>query len=80
MKVSVHEDKAGALILSRTLPQKYTHRSKYDATKTICFREEINKRRIVLLKIVTIEQLGDLLTKCLPRATFEYLQNKIMGW
>ncbi len=80
MKVSVHEDNAGALILARTLPPQFTPRSKYYATKTIWFREEINKRKIQLLKISTIEQLGDMFTKGLSRQTFEYLQKKIIGW
>jgi hypothetical protein len=80
MKVSVHEDNAGALILAKTLPPQFTPRSKYYATKTIWFREEINKRKIQLLKISTIEQLGDMFTKGLPRQTFEYLRKKIMGW
>ena len=34
----------------------------------------------MLLKIATAENLGDLFTKGLPRATFAYLRNKIMGW
>ena len=80
MKVSVHEDNAGALILAKTLPPQFTPRSKYYATKTIWFREEVNKRGIFLLKIETLEQLGDIFTKGLPRQTFEYLRKKIMGW
>ena len=69
MKVSVHEDNSGALILSRTLTPKFTPRSKYYATKTIRFRGEINKRKISLLKVATTEQLGDLYTKGLTRST-----------
>ena len=80
MKVSVHEDNAGALVLAQSLPPQFTPRSKYYASKTIWFREEINKRGILLLKIATLEQLGDLFTKGLPRQTFEYLRKKIMGW
>ena len=57
MKVSVHEDNAGALILAQTLPPQFTPRSKYYASKTIWFREEINKRGTKLLKIATAEQL-----------------------
>ena len=79
MKVSVHKDNAGALILSITLPPKFTPRSKYYATKTVWFYEEINKINIVLLKLSTVEQMGYLFTKGLPRATLEYLRNKIMG-
>ena len=37
MKLSVHKDNAGALILARTLPQTFTPRSKYNATKMIWF-------------------------------------------
>ena len=80
MKVSVCEDNYGALLLARTFPQKCTPHMNYYATKTIWFREEINKRKIALLKMATTEHLGDLFTKGLPRATFEYLQNEIMGW
>ena len=80
MKVSVHEDNSGALILSRTLTPKFTPRSKYYATKTIWFCQQINKRNIAFLKITTTYQLGDIFTKGIPRATFEYLRNKIMGW
>ena len=53
MKVSVHEDNLGALLLAETLPPQFTPRSKYYATKTIWFCEEINKRGIKLLKIET---------------------------
>ena len=80
MSVSVHEDNAGALILAQTLPPQCTPRSKYYATKTIWFREEIQKRGIKLLKIDTNEQLGDIFTKGLHRPQFEYLREKLMGW
>ena len=80
IKVSIHEDNAGALILAKTLPPQFTLCSKYYASKTTWFREEIAKRGIKLLKIDTVEQLGDIFTKGLPRATFEYLRKKIMGW
>jgi hypothetical protein len=80
MHVSIHEDNAGALILADTLPPQHTPRSKHYHIKTIWFREAIKKRLIKLKKIETIEQLGDLFTKPLPRATFEYLRKKLMGW
>ena len=78
--MSIHEDNAGALILAKTLPPQFTPRSKYYASKTIWFREEINKRGIKFLKIDTVEQLGDMFTKGLTRGSFEYLRKKIMGW
>jgi hypothetical protein len=73
MRVSVHEDNLGALVLAETLPPQFTPRSKYYATKTIWFCEEINRRGIELLKIETSEQLGDMFTKGLAKPTFEYL-------
>ena len=80
IKVSIHEDNAGALVLAKTIPPQFTPRSKYYAIKTVWFREEIVKRGIALLKIDTVQQLGDLFTKGLPKATFEYLRSRIMGW
>ena len=80
MHVSIHEDNAGALVLTETIPPKFTPRSKWYALKTVWFRKGINKRGIKLLKIETVEQLGDMFTKGLPRPTFEYLHAKIMGW
>jgi len=80
MRVSIHEDNSGALVLAETLPPQFTPRSKYYATKTIWFREEIHKRDIKLLKIETTEQLGDIFTKGLAQTAFEYLRSKIIGW
>ncbi len=73
MRVSVHEDNSGALVLAETLPPQFTPRSKYYATKTIWFREEINRRGIKLMKIETTEQLGDMFPKGLAKPSFEYL-------
>ena len=80
INVSIHENNARALILSKTLPPQFTPRSKFYASKTIWFREEINKRGIKVLKIDTVEQMVDILIKGLPRATFEYLRKKIIDW
>jgi hypothetical protein len=78
MNVSVHEDYWGALVLAETLPPQFTPRSKYYATKTIWFCVEIYKRGIKLKKIETSEKLGDIFTKGLTQATFEYLRVKIV--
>ena len=80
MNVSIHEDNAGALILAQTLPPQFTPRSKHYAIKTIWFREQIVRRGIKLLKIDTVEQLGDILTKSLTMVTFQYLRKRLMGW
>ena len=50
MKVSVHEDNYSVLILIRTLPPKFTSHSKYYATKTLWFCEEINKKKYCVIK------------------------------
>ena len=66
--------------MAQTLPPQFTPRSKYYASKTIWFCEEINKKGIKLLNIDSVDQLGDIFTKGLPKVTFEYLRKKIMGW
>ena len=80
MHIRIHEDNAGALVLAKTVPPQFTPASKHYAVKTHWFREQIIKRGIELCKIATVEQLGDICTKCLPQATFEYLRKKMMGW
>ena len=80
IQVSIHEDNAGALVLAETFPPQFTPRSKHYHTKTIWFHEEIVKRGIALCKIESVQQLGDLFTKSLPKVTFEYLRKKLMGW
>ena len=80
MNFYIHEDNAGALILAKTLPPQFTLHSKYYASKTIWFCEEINTRGIKIFKIDNVEQLGDIFTKVFPRAIFEYLRKNIKGW
>ena len=80
MHVIIHEDNAGALILAKTVPPQFTPRSKAYAVNTHWFREQISARGIEIVKISTTEQLGDICTKCLPLATFQYLCKKLMGW
>ncbi len=71
MHVCIHENNPGALILVDTQPPQYTPRSKYYHIKTIWFRELIKKLKTKLVKVETVEQLGDILTKALPRVQFE---------
>ena len=80
MNVSIHEDNAGALVLEDIFPPQFTRRNKYYAYKTIWFSEDINKRGIKLLKIDTVEKMGDIFTKVLTRETCEYIRKNIMGW
>ena len=80
MHVRIHEDNAGALTLAQTVPPQMTPQSKHYAVKTHWFREKIIELGISIQKISTVEQIGDICTKCLPQATFEYLRKKLMGW
>ena len=80
MQLSVHEDNLGALVLAKTLPPQFTLQSKYYASKTIWFWEEIHKHCIKLMKIDMVEQLGDIFTKGLVLVTFEYLCKQLIGW
>jgi hypothetical protein len=80
MQLSVHEDNLGALVLAKTFPPQFTPRSKYYASKTIWFWEEIHKCCIKLLKINSVKQLGDIFTKGLVQVMFEYLCKKLIGW
>ena len=73
MNVSINKDNSEALILAKDLPPQFTPRSKYYAYKTIWFSEEIKERGIKLIHIDTVEKLGDIFTKGLPRAIFKYL-------
>ena len=78
MNVSVHKDNLGALVLAETLPPQFTPRSKYYATKTIWFREEIHKGGIKLNKIETSEQLGDIFTKGITQATLNTSEPRLL--
>eukprot|EP00804_Cyclotella_cryptica_P016859 CCRYP_001829-RA/>CCRYP_001829-RA protein AED:0.14 eAED:0.14 QI:0/-1/0/1/-1/0/1/0/91 len=71
MNVSIHKDNAGALVLVETLSPQFTPRSKHYAIKNIWFCDQIVQRKMKLLKIDTVEYLGDLFTKGLPRETFD---------
>ena len=79
MHVSIHEDNDQASILAEMLPSQYIPQSKYHATKTIWFCKEIVKRGIKLVKVETVEELSDMLTKAWSRVTFGYLRSTLMG-
>ena len=66
--VRIHEDNVGALLLGQLEPRRMSPRSKHYAIKYYWFREQIKPRGIILQKIETKEQLGDILTKGLTRA------------
>ena len=79
MKVSIHEDNAGVLILGQTLPPQHTPCSKHYVIKTVWFWEQIVRQGIKLLKVDILEQPGGIFTKGLGKVTFEYLCKNLMG-
>jgi hypothetical protein len=78
--VRIHEDNVGALLLGQLEPRRMTPRSKHYAIKYHWFREQLEPRGVVLTKIESAEQLGDIFTKGLGRVAFERLRKKLMGW
>ena len=74
----VFEDNNGALTLA-TIP-RMTPRSKHYATKYHFFRQHVQNGDLKIHKIDTKEQLADIMTKGLPKETFTYLRDKLMGW
>ena len=71
--VSIYKDNTGALILAETLPPQFTPQ------KPIWFHEETVQKGNKLVKIDTVEHLGDMFTEALPSIIFEYLRFKLMG-
>eukprot|EP00804_Cyclotella_cryptica_P031064 CCRYP_015988-RA/>CCRYP_015988-RA protein AED:0.23 eAED:0.22 QI:0/-1/0/1/-1/0/1/0/56 len=55
MKVTIHEDNAGALALAETPPPQLTPRSKHYAIKMIWLRKKIVLRGIKLVKNDAVE-------------------------
>lgn len=80
MKITLHEDNTGALILAKTIPPEFTPRSKFYALKTIWCREQILELNILVVKIDTKLQWGDICTKQPPVVTYEFLRKMIQGW
>ena len=80
--VKIHEDNVGALRLGKLEPRRMTPRSKHYAIKYHWFRTHVAdpSKRIALTKIDTANQLGDIFTKGLTRASFEHLRCSLMGW
>ena len=78
----VHEDNVGALTLANLEPQRMTPRSKHYAIKYHWFREHVydKSNRIVIVKIDTKNQLGDMFTKGLTKVPFVHLRQILMGW
>jgi hypothetical protein len=80
MNIKIHEDNIGTLILEQLEPWRMTPCSKHNAVKYHWFWEHLVPCRIQLVKTATKDQLGDIFTKGLDKATFKNLQKMLMGW
>jgi hypothetical protein len=78
VRCKAFEDNSGALELAR-LP-KMRPRTRHINVKYHHFREAWAKGRIKVQHVFTHEQLGDALTKNLPRDLFMTLRKKYMVW
>jgi histone deacetylase 1/2 len=74
----VFEDNNGALTLA-TVP-RMTPRSKHIAVKYHFFRTHVQKGDIKILKVDTTKQVADIMTKGLPKDTFQRLRKLLAGW
>jgi hypothetical protein len=71
------EDNNGALLLANK--QQVTNRSKYYCVKWHWFWSHVGKS-VEVLKVDTLEQRGDYLTKGLTRENFERIRMLVQGW
>ncbi len=78
VRCKVFEDNVGAIELARC--PKLRPRTKHINVKYHHFREAVAQGRVTILHVPSEEQLGDLLTKNLPRDQFITLRGAIMGW
>jgi hypothetical protein len=80
LHTTIYEDNVGALTLSRLDPKRMTPCSKHSAIEYHWFCEQIGPRNIVLVKINSANQLGNIFTKGLSSGPFFHLQSKLMEW
>ncbi len=80
MHVRIHEDNAGTLTLGKLEMRRMTPRSKHYAVKYHWFREHLGPRNIELVKIASVNQLGDIFTKGLTANAFANMRKQLMGW
>ena len=77
-KCTIFEDNEGARELATNT--KYRPRTKHIAVKYHLFCKHVHDGHFIISRLDTKEQLADILTKPLPKTSFEYLRKKIQGW
>ena len=79
-KTTVHEDNQGALKLANLEPGHNTPRSKHYGVRTHWFRSHLKPNRTEVVYVESKNQWADMLTKGLPRETFERVRYLFCGW
>ena len=74
----VFEDNVGALELANN--PKLRPRTKHLAVQLHHFRLYTLAKQIMVEHVKTQNQIADIFTKPLPRDTFQYLHQKLLGW
>jgi hypothetical protein len=74
------EDNNGALLLATN--QRITNRTKYYCVKWHWFWSHVNDKdkNISIVKVDTLQQRADYLTKGLTRENFERIRKLVQGW
>jgi Reverse transcriptase (RNA-dependent DNA polymerase) len=78
VRCQVFEDNNGALLLATN--QRITNRTKYFQVKWHFFWAHVRDGTIVIVKVDTLEQWADYLTKGLNRESFERVRKLVQGW
>lgn len=79
LHTTIWEDNVGALTLANMELPRMTPRSKHIAIKYHWFRSHLGKL-FTVVKVGTLDQLGDMFTKGLGPVLFEDLRKRLMGW
>jgi hypothetical protein len=79
-RTTVWEDNAGALKLATLEPGRMTPMSKWYGIKYHWFRSKLKPNSIDIIKIASVDQRADFLTKSLRREKFEANRKLTLGW
>lgn len=78
VKCKVFEDNSGALEIA--MNHKYRPRTKHMNNKLHHFRDYISRKEIEVLRINTLEQIADILTKPVNGEILKKLRKRAIGW
>ena len=78
IRVKVFEDNSGALEMAKN--HKYRPRTKHLNNRLHHFRDYVSRGEINIVKVNTLDQLADILTKPVDYETLVRLRKRVMGW